>query len=258
MEDFLESPVRLLSQKGGCIVENKAVYEAISNVQAEMASIGISKDKKNAQQGYNFRGIDDVYDALAPILAKHKLCILPRVTSREVVERQSAKGNALFYVTVGCEFDMVSAVDSSMHTVKTYGEAMDSADKATNKAMSAAYKYACFQAFCIPVDTVDADADSHEVKAKKKAETPTPPKPPAAQGQSPAKKKLEAMIKEAGIDRERLKEWLYCLDWISLKDDKPSLSTLSEAHLTSLLDKWTGACETFKKWDEQKRKEEAS
>lgn len=142
------------------------VYAAITAVQSELATIGISKDKKNDMQGYNFRGIDDVYNVLAPVLAKNKLCILPRVLARECVERTSAKGGALFYVTVEAEFDLVSAVDGSKHTVKTYGEAMDSGDKATNKAMSAAYKYAAFQTFCIPVDAEDADATSHEVKAK--------------------------------------------------------------------------------------------
>ena len=43
---------------------------------------------------------------------------------------------------------------------------MDSGDKATNKAMSAAYKYAALQTFCIPTEgDNDADATTHEVKA---------------------------------------------------------------------------------------------
>jgi predicted outer membrane protein len=58
-------------------------------------------------------------------------------------------------------------VDGSSHTIKTYGEAMDSADKATNKAMSAAYKYAAIQSFCIPTEgDHDADKTTHEVAAK--------------------------------------------------------------------------------------------
>jgi hypothetical protein len=63
-------------------------------------------------------------------------------------------------VTVESEFDFVCAIDGSKHTVKTFGEAMDSGDKATNKAMSAAYKYAAFQAFSIPTEG-DNDADAH-------------------------------------------------------------------------------------------------
>ena len=141
------------------------VYKAISAVQADLAKEGIGKDRKNLMQGYNFRGIDDMYNALAPLLAKHGLCVLPRTLSRECVERQSAKGGALFYITVEMEFDFVAAEDASKHTVKMYGEAMDSGDKATNKAMSAAYKYACMQAFSIPTEgDNDADAHTHEVK----------------------------------------------------------------------------------------------
>lgn len=144
------------------------VYEAITAVTLEMSKEGISKDRKNQQQGYNFRGIDDVYNALSPILSKNKLCIMPRMIERDLIERQTQKGGALFYVTVKAEFDFVSAVDGSRHTVLTYGEAMDSADKATNKAMSAAYKYAAFQTFCIPTEgDNDADATTHEVAPQK-------------------------------------------------------------------------------------------
>jgi hypothetical protein len=143
------------------------VYQAISAVQKDLSTQGISKDRKNMQgSGYAFRGIDDVYNALAPFLAKHGLCILPRVLNRESVERQSKAGGALFYITVEVEFDLVAA-DGSKHTIKTFGEAMDSGDKATNKAMSAAYKYACMQSFCIPTEgDNDADAQTHQVAPK--------------------------------------------------------------------------------------------
>jgi hypothetical protein len=137
------------------------VYAAINAVQSDLAKVGITKDRRNTQgSGYNFRGIDDVYNTIAPLLATHKLCILPRVLSRNVIERASKSGGALFYITVEAEFDFVSAEDGSTHTVKTFGEAMDSGDKATNKAMSAAYKYAAFQAFSIPTEA-DNDADAH-------------------------------------------------------------------------------------------------
>ena len=137
------------------------VYKAINAVQTDLATVGITKDRRNQQgSGYNFRGIDDVYNTIAPLLAKHGLCILPRVLAREVTERLSQKGGALFYVTVEVEFDFVAAEDGSKHVVKTFGESMDSGDKATNKAMSAAYKYACFQAFSIPTEA-DNDADAH-------------------------------------------------------------------------------------------------
>jgi len=140
------------------------VYEKIAAVQADLAKTGIAKSRRNSGQGYDFRGIDEVYAALSPLLAAHGLCILPRIISRECVERQTAKGGALFNVTVEAEFDFVAAEDGSIHVVKTFGEAMDSADKATNKAMSAAYKYAALMAFAIPTEgDNDADAVTHEV-----------------------------------------------------------------------------------------------
>lgn len=145
-----------------------SVYKAINAVQSAISKTGIAKDRTNSQgSGYKFRGIDDVYNALAPLLAEHGLCVIPRMLKRECVERQSKNGGALFYVTVEAEFDFVAASDGTIHTARTFGEAMDSGDKATNKAMSAAYKYAAFQTFAIPTEgDNDADAHTHDVAAK--------------------------------------------------------------------------------------------
>lgn len=156
-------------------METKQVYKAINAVQADLSIEGIAKNRRNSQgAGYNFRGIDEVYNAVSPLLAKHGLVIMPRMMTRTCEERQSKAGGALFYVTVEAEFDFVSALDGSMHTARTFGEAMDSGDKATNKAMSAAYKYAAFQAFAIPTEG-DNDADAHTPQpAPRKIERITP------------------------------------------------------------------------------------
>lgn len=154
-----------------------AVYKAINAVQNDLCAEGITKARKNQAQNYNFRGIDDVYNALSPLLAKHGLCILPRIIARTCDERQTKSGGAMFYVTVEAEFDFVAASDGSTHVVRTFGEAMDSADKATNKAMSAAYKYAAFQAFAIPTEG-DNDADAHAPQPAPKpsvSKSTTPP-----------------------------------------------------------------------------------
>jgi hypothetical protein len=142
-----------------------SVYKAINAVQHDLCKEGITKDSTNSFDNYKFRGIDAVYNALSPLLAKHGLCILPRMLSREVTQHPSQKGGNLFYVVVDAEFDFVYAEDGSKHTVKTFGEAMDRGDKATNKAMSAAYKYAAFQTFAIPTEgDNDADSTSHDIK----------------------------------------------------------------------------------------------
>jgi len=147
---------------------SKAVYKAINAVQIALAKSGISKDRQ--AQTYKFRGIDDVYNAISPLLGEHGLCILPRMIRRECQERQTAKGSAIFYVIVEAEFDFVAAEDGSVHVVRTFGEAMDMSDKATNKAMSAAYKYAAMQAFAIPTEG-DNDTENQNIEPAPKTES---------------------------------------------------------------------------------------
>lgn len=153
------------------------VYQAISDVAKELIEKGgIGKEKPEKKDNkpipygapdYAFRSIDQVYNALSPALVKNKLIILPRMIERQVTERITSKGSVLFCVVVKGEFDFISTEDGSKITISTFGEAMDSGDKATNKAMSVAYKYAAFQAFCIPTEetTQDADKENHEIKA---------------------------------------------------------------------------------------------
>lgn len=141
-------------------MENGKIYEAISNVMAEIGAIG--KEKKNLQQGFMYRGIDDVMNALQPSLVKHKVFIVPEVTSETREEKTNKNGTLLFYVRLGITYRFFTTDGSSIET-KVIGEAMDSGDKATNKAMSIAYKYACFQVFCIPTEEMrDPDAETHE------------------------------------------------------------------------------------------------
>jgi len=188
------------------------VYQAILEVAAEISVGGIAKDKQakrdNGGVMYNFRGIDDIYNALSPILAKHKLVILPKVLSRDVIERASKSGSALFFVTVEVEYELVSATDGSSHSIKTYGEAQDSGDKATNKALSAAYKYMAIQVFCIPVEgQEDGDNDTETdltPTAPNGGKVPAPADPldmiiPADKALT-----LETMIKDAKLDAGRL------------------------------------------------------
>jgi hypothetical protein len=149
------------------------VYTAIHAVLSELSKLGITKDRRNEQgAGYNFRGIDDVLNALSPLLTAHKLLMLPRAVARNQEERQSKSGGALYYTDVRMEYDLISVVDGSTHVISMFGEAMDSSDKSTNKAESAAYKYAAFQAFCIPVQGLeDADYESPEAAGGGKTTT---------------------------------------------------------------------------------------
>lgn len=147
------------------------VYAAIHAVMSALGEVGIDKGNTNKQQGFKFRGVDDVYAALSPLLVKHKLLMLPRVTGRESFERKSKSGSPLFAAVVTIEFDFISVEDGSKHTISGYGEGMDSADKSTSKAASIAYKYAAFQGFCIPLEGAmpDPDEESHEIESDNEA-----------------------------------------------------------------------------------------
>jgi hypothetical protein len=140
------------------------IFKSIAAITAKLAKSGIAKDRENTTQHYRFRGIDDVYNALAPLLSEHGVVIVPSVTERSQREQVTAKGTTLLYTVVGVEYALYSADDGSNCTVKVFGEAMDSGDKSTIKAMSAAYKTAALQVFCIPTEgDNDADASSYEV-----------------------------------------------------------------------------------------------
>lgn len=125
------------------------IFKKIPLVMAEIGAIG--KDRKNQQQGYSFRGIDDIYNAVNAALAKHGVFCTPSVEDMKREERQTQKGGTLFYTILTVKY-VFYASDGSSIEVRTVGEAMDSGDKSCNKAMSAAQKYAFLQVFCIPTE----------------------------------------------------------------------------------------------------------
>lgn len=140
------------------------VYGAINSVAAALSKEGIAKKRLNARDDYLYRSIEDVLARLAPLLAEHRLCILPQVVERTATDRTGEAGELLVSVTVRCAFHIVSAEDGSAHIIKAFGEALDASDKGTAKAMQSAYKYAVLQAFCVPVPQAeDADARSHRL-----------------------------------------------------------------------------------------------
>ncbi len=157
------------------------IYEAISNVMADIGAIG--KDKRNSQQNFNYRGVDDVMNALQPCLVKHKIFVAPEVLEYTREERQTKTGGNLVYTIMKIRYTFYAA-DGTAISATVIGEAMDSADKSSNKAMSVAFKYACFQVFCIPTEEmIDPDADTYFVDTKNKSEADiTPPEKQVIKG----------------------------------------------------------------------------
>lgn len=140
----------------------KNVYEAIQGVMQEVGIIG--KDQINEKQRFKYRGVDQVLNALQPALIHNGLHIRPRIIDHVREEREGRQGGALIYSIITVDYHF-TALDGSEVVATVIGEGMDSGDKATNKALSVAFKYACFQVFCIPTEEMkDPDADSPEVK----------------------------------------------------------------------------------------------
>ncbi|SFY33052.1 ERF family protein [Azotobacter vinelandii] len=148
------------------------IFSAMSAVMSDMDAIG--KNQKNQQQNFNYRGIDQVYNALHPLLARHKIFTTPEVLEKQREERTNAKGTVLAFVTLRVKYTFWTD-DGSSVSCTVEGEGMDSGDKASNKAMAIAHKYALLQTFCIPTeDMPDPDAEVHEVTPRQSQPAPKP------------------------------------------------------------------------------------
>ncbi len=151
------------------------IFESITAIMQEIPAIG--KEKKNQQQGFKYRGIDDVMNALQPILSKHKVFVVPEVIDQSREDRVTNKGGTLLYSMLKVRYTFYAEDGTSVSAV-VIGEGMDSGDKASNKAMAIAMKYAFFQVFCIPTEEMkDTDAETPEPSRPKEPAIPTRQKP---------------------------------------------------------------------------------
>lgn len=151
------------------------IYQSLAAIMNEVEAIG--KNKKNAQQGFMYRGIDDLYNDLQPKFAKHKVFIASEVLEIMREERQTKSGGSLTYTILKVKFTFYAEDGSNVSSVMV-GEAMDSGDKGSNKAMSIALKYCLFQLLLIPTEEVkesDPDATIHQVQAKTPVKANTAP-----------------------------------------------------------------------------------
>jgi hypothetical protein len=152
------------------------IYAAISACMSEIGAIG--KDNHNQQQNFNYRGIDQVMNALQPIMVKNHVFVVPQVLEQTREERTTAKGAHLLYSILKVKYTFFADDGSSIDSI-VIGEGMDSADKSSNKAMAAAFKYACFQTFCIPTEEThpdpDADTPPQSQPTKPNQQQPKPP-----------------------------------------------------------------------------------
>ena len=215
------------------------IFEAIPLIIADIGAVG--KDKKNQQQGFMYRGIDDVMNAISPVIAKYGVFVVPEILEESRNERATKSGGINFIVYLRIKFTFYASDGSSISAV-TIGEAMDTADKGSNKAMAIAFKYACFQVFCIPTEEMkDPDAETPEPSVN--TDTPKQEKP------DPKKELIGKITKlvypEFKTPQDKGNPDGYCLEiyqnelkaYMSLNKDIKKLSDLNLNQLKDMLQK---------------------
>jgi len=163
------------------------IYEAIPKIMALVGHVG--KDHKNPSQGYQYRAVDDVMASLQPALVACGVFVYPKVTALHTEQVQiGQKQTPVIHVVAQIEYHFCAA-DGSEIVACTIGEATDSADKAGNKAMASAYKYAVTQTLSIPTsEPKDTELDHPELtgtgEPPAKKNTKTPQAPPEMAGEA--------------------------------------------------------------------------
>lgn len=136
------------------------IHAAILNAMREIAKTGIAKTSKADLGGarVNYRGIEAAMNEMSLILTKCGISVTPSYSDLSIMERAKGEGKATRFVTLKGSFTF-AADDGSSVVCTTYGEAMDSGDKATIKAQSVAFRTALFQQFVVPTMAMDPEED---------------------------------------------------------------------------------------------------
>lgn len=187
------------------------VHEAWNRVMRDVQSI--SKDSRNQQQNFNFRGIDAVMNAVGPVLRDHGVIVVPMAQSYEAERYTSKNGGQMCNRVVEMGFTVYGPRGDHFNGM-VYGEAADSGDKSMTKAESVALRTFLLQALMIPTDEPDPDSEIHERAPQgqsrgQREERPQQSRPqqqerPAQQEENPESKKvredLKAVAAEQGWD----------------------------------------------------------
>lgn len=145
-------------------MEKQQIYQALTAINKEVEAI--KKDQTNTQQGFKYRGIDQVMNDLHSLFAKHEVLITSEVLNSFREERVNKNGTCLIWTIIDYKFIFTANDGTSISSVAR-GEAMDSGDKGSNKCISVALKYVLFNMFLIPTEEMkDPDAESHDVAPK--------------------------------------------------------------------------------------------
>lgn len=141
-------------------VAAKTVHEAWADVMADVRALG--KDQRtDSGTRFNFRGVDDVMNAVGPVLRKHGVSVVPTAVTHCPENYSTKSGTAMRNVTVIVSYAIHGPAGDTLPGAAA-GEASDAGDKATPKAMSVAFRTFLLQALCLPTDERDPDMDQYE------------------------------------------------------------------------------------------------
>ena len=177
------------------------IYSAVCGVMSDIGAVG--KDGYNRTQNFKYRGVEAVMNALNPAMIKNKVFCTPEVLEQNREERTTSKGASLLYSVCRVRYRFFTT-DGSYVDAVVVGEGMDSGDKSTNKAMSAAFKYACFQTFCIPTENLMDDPDADTPGESHKGTSAAPKQDGKGAGSSAGQEGNDGSKKQQGrLDKER-------------------------------------------------------
>lgn len=123
----------------------------------------VGRNHVNSSQGFKFRSINDVFDAVNIVFAEHGVTIEPQYQIVRDEVGLNRKGDPQRIVLLKGVFKLY-ADDGSFIQVETFGEGIDPGDKAFYKAQTGSLKYCLFQTLQIPTnDAIDPDATGQEI-----------------------------------------------------------------------------------------------
>ncbi len=138
-----------------------SIYDSLGSVMQTVQGLG-KHQRNTGPNGYAFRGVDAVMNAVGPALREHKVIVTPNVRDYTYGEILTGKDRRpMGHARVVVEYTFWAA-DGSHIVCSAAGEAFDAGDKATPKAMSIAFRTALLQALCLPTDEPDPDAATYE------------------------------------------------------------------------------------------------
>lgn len=141
--------------------EQSTIYELMARVMEDVTPV--KKGTKHERQGYMYRGVDDVTIAADEALKKHGVIgPVPELKTINYSSTEVGKNRTPTRIAeTVVEYRVYGPKGDSIATTVP-GEAMDSGDKATPKAMSVAYRIALLQLLRIPTGERDPAAEDYQ------------------------------------------------------------------------------------------------